>query len=330
MSEVLVLGSGAWGTSLANLLADNTKKIIYLWSFEKEVANTINSKFINEKYLPSKKLNRNIRASSNLPKSIIPIVFIVIPSQFIFAFFRKFKNHFDRDYSYYFIICSKGIDLKRKKLLSDILINLFPKAKIAILSGPSFAIDVMNKKPTAVTLATTSSKLANITINLLGNNYFRIYLSKDIIGVQINGAMKNVLAIAAGLTEGLRLGENARAAILARRIKEVIRLTEAVGGKKETVMGLSGVGDIILTCVSKSSRNYNLGYMLGKGSKLDIILNKNDHVAEGLENIRVVYFLKRKYKINMPILTAVYNFLVKNYSLNKVIKELLSRPIVDE
>ena len=155
----------------------------------------------------------------------------------------------------------------------------------------------MNKKPTAVTLATTSSKLANITINLLGNNYFRIYLSKDIIGVQINGAMKNVLAIAAGLTEGLRLGKNARAAILARGIKEVIRLTEAVGGKKETVMGLSGVGDIILTCVSKSSRNYNLGYMLGKGSKLDIILNKNDHVAEGLENIRVVYFLKGNIKL---------------------------------
>ena len=139
----------------------------------------------------------------------------------------------------------------------------------------------MNKKPTAVTLASKSAKLANITLNLLGNNYFRVYLSKDIIGVQINGTMKNVLAIAAGLTEGLNLGENARAAILARGIKEIIRLTEAVGGKKETVMGLSGVGDIILTCVSKSSRNYKLGYMLGKGESLSNILKKNNHVSEG-------------------------------------------------
>ena len=330
MNEVLVLGAGAWGTSLASLLADNTKTTVYLWSFEEEVAKTINAKFINEKYLPAKKISRNIRASSSLPNFTISIVFIVIPSQFIYDFFRKFKSHFDKNRTYYFIICSKGIDLKRKKLLSDLLKNLFPKAKIAILSGPSFAKDVIDKKPTAVTLATRSTKLLNITIDLLSNNYFRVYLSKDIIGVQINGAMKNVLAIAAGLTEGLKLGENARAAILARGIKEIIRLVEAAGGNKETVIGLSGVGDILLTCVSKSSRNYNLGYMLGKGSSLKKILKKNDHVAEGLENIRVIYFLKRRYKINMPILTAVYNVLVKNYTLDKIIKELLSRPIVDE
>ena len=149
-------------------------------------------------------------------------------------------------------------------LLNDILKKLFPKSNIAVLSGPSFAIDVLNKKPTAVTIATKAQKLANIAVSLLSNSYFRVYLSKDIIGVQINGAMKNVLAIAAGLTEGLKLGENARAAILARGIKETIRLTEAMGGKKETVIGLSGIGDIILTCVSKSSRNYKLGYMLEK------------------------------------------------------------------
>ena len=155
-------------------------------------------------------------------------------------------------------------------------------------------------------------------------------MSKDIIGVQINGTMKNVLAIAAGLTEGLNLGENARAAILARGIKEIIRLTVAVGGKKETVIGLSGIGDIILTCVSKSSRNYKLGYMLGKGESLRNILKKTNHISEGLENIRVVYYLKKKYNINMPILTAVYDVLVKNITFDKVIKKLLSRPLVDE
>ncbi len=332
MNDILVLGGGAWGTAIANLLADNTKKIIYLWVFEKEVAKTINATSINKKYLPSKKINKNILASSYLPNININTIFIVMPSQYIYDFFKKFQKHFKKNnnQSFNFIICSKGIDLKRKMLLSEIVKSFFPKSKIAILSGPSFAIDVLNEKPTAITLATKSSKLANISVNLLSNSFFRVYLSKDITGVQINGTMKNVLAIAAGLTEGLNLGENARAAILARGIKEIIRLTEAVGGKKETVIGLSGIGDIILTCVSKSSRNYKLGYMLGKGYNLSSILKKNNHVSEGLENIRVVYFLKKKYKVNMPILTAVYNVLVKGFTFDKVIKKLLSRPLVEE
>ena len=155
-------------------------------------------------------------------------------------------------------------------------------------------------------------------------------MSRDIIGVQINATMKNVLAIAAGLTEGLNLGENARAAILARGIKEIIRLTKAVGGKKETVIGLSGIGDIILTCVSKSSRNYKLGFMLGSGKNLRSIIGKNDYITEGMENIKVVYYLKRKYKVNMPILEAVYSVLVNEKELDKVIKGLLSRPLSSE
>ncbi|MDC3024599.1 NAD(P)-dependent glycerol-3-phosphate dehydrogenase [Alphaproteobacteria bacterium] len=330
MNEVLILGGGAWGTALANLLADNTKKTIYLWTLENEVSNTINTKFVNERYLPFKKINKKIKASSSLPSFNIPIIFIVIPSQHVYDFFKKFKKYFKKNHSYYFIICSKGIDLKRKMLLSEIIKNFFPNSVIAILSGPSFAIDVVNKKPTAVTLATRSSKIQNIAVGLLRNSYFRIYLSKDIVGVQINGAMKNVLAIAAGLTEGLNLGENARAAVLSRGIKEIVRLTKVLGGKKDTIMGLSGLGDIILTCVSKSSRNYKLGYKLGQGKSLKSILKKNDHVAEGLENIRVIYFFKKKYKIDMPILTAMYNVLVKNYTFNNVVKGLLERPFVDE
>ena len=332
MNDILVLGGGAWGTAIANLLADNTKKIIYLWSFEKEVAKTINSTSINKKYLPAKKINKNILASSYLPDISINIIFIVIPSQFIYDFFKKFRKYFKKNnnQSVNFIICSKGIDLKRKMLLSDIIKSFFPKSKIAVLSGPSFAIDVLNKKPTAITLASKSPKLANTALSLLSNSFFRVYLSKDIIGVQINGTMKNVLAIAAGLTEGLNLGENARAAILARGIKEIIRLTVAFGGKKETVIGLSGIGDIVLTCVSKTSRNYKLGYMLGKGESIRNILKKNNHISEGLENIRVVYYLKKKYNINMPILTAVYDVLVKKITFDKVIKKLLARPLVDE
>ena len=192
---------------------------------------------------------------------------------------------------------------------------------------PSFAIEVVNRKPTAITLATKSSKLASLTTTLLKNNYFRVYLTKDIIGVQINGTMKNVLAIAAGLTEGLNLGENARAAILARGIKEIIRLVKAVGGKKDTVLGLSGLGDIILTSVSRSSRNYNFGFMLGRGKKVKNLISINKQVTEGADNIKVIYFLKEKHKVNMPILDVIYKVLTKNYSFNKAIQDLLSRPL---
>ena len=332
MNNILVLGSGAWGTAVADLIANNTKKNIYLWAYEEEVARSISTNYQNKKYMPGKKLNKNILADIKLPNLHFKIIFVVIPSQFIFSFFKDFKNHFEKfnKDKHNFVICSKGIDLQRKKLLSEVVKEFFPKSNIAILSGPSFANDVLNRKPTAVTLATKSSKLAKILVDLLSNNYFRVYVSKDIIGVQINGAMKNVLAIAAGMTEGLNLGENARAAILARGIKEITRLVQAVGGKKDTVLGMSGVGDIILTCVSKSSRNYNFGVMLGKGKKIKDIINKEKHTTEGVENIKVVYFLKKKHNIQMPILEAVYKILVKGYHFNKVINSLLARPLTND
>ncbi len=332
MNNILVLGSGAWGTAIADLIANNTKKNIYLWAYEEEVARSISTNYQNKKYMPGKKLNKNILADIKLPNLHFKIIFVVIPSQFIFSFFKDFKNHFEKfnKDKHNFVICSKGIDLQRKKLLSEVVKEFFPKSNIAILSGPSFANDVLNRKPTAVTLATKSSKLAKILVDLLSNNYFRVYVSKDIIGVQINGAMKNVLAIAAGMTEGLNLGENARAAILARGIKEITRLVQAVGGKKDTVLGMSGVGDIILTCVSKSSRNYNFGVMLGKGKKIKDIINKEKHTTEGVENIKVVYFLKKKHNIQMPILEAVYKILVKGYHFNKVINSLLARPLTND
>ena len=332
MNNILVLGSGAWGTAIADLIANNTKKNIYLWAYEEEVARSISTNYQNKKYMPGKKLNKNILADIKLPNLHFKIIFVVIPSQFIFSFFKDFKNHFEKfnKDKHNFVICSKGIDLQRKKLLSEVVKEFFPKSNIAILSGPSFANDVLNRKPTAVTLATKSSKLAKILVDLLSNNYFRVYVSKDIIGVQINGAMKNVLAIAAGMTEGLNLGENARAAILARGIKEITRLVQAVGGKKDTVLGMSGVGDIILTCVSKSSRNYNFGVMLGKGKKIKDIINKEKQITEGVENIKVVYFLKKKHNIQMPILEAVYKILVKGYHFNKVINSLLARPLTND
>ena len=176
MNNILVLGSGAWGTAIADLIANNTKKNIYLWAYEEEVARSISTNYQNKKYMPGKKLNKNILADIKLPNLHFKIIFVVIPSQFIFSFFKYFKNQFEKfnKDKHNFVICSKGIDLQRKKLLSEVVKEFFPKSKIAILSGPSFANDVLNRKPTAVTLATKSSRLAKTLVDLLSNNYFRV------------------------------------------------------------------------------------------------------------------------------------------------------------
>ena len=228
------------------------------------------------------------------------------------------------------IVCSKGFDLKRRLLLSDALKTIVPLKKIAILSGPSFANLVAQGKPTAVTVASKNLKLSEKIRDLLINKKFRVYINNDIIGVQIYGAIKNILAIAAGITEGLGYGENARAAIICRGINEIEKVSLVFGGKKQTTLSLSGIGDIILTCVSKSSRNYKFGFMLGKGKKINNIINNKRYVTEGMENIKVVYLLKQKYDIKMPILEAMYRVLVQNYSFDKAIKDLLSRPLSDD
>ena len=240
MSNILVLGAGAWGTAVANLIAKNTNRNVYLWSNEKKVADEINSLSINKKYLPKKKISHNIIASNHLPDTFLRNHFHCNSISIYLRFFKKFKSIFYNYKELKFVICSKGIDLKEKELLSNILKSFF-QIKDSYLKWTIFAAEVLNNKPTAITLATKNTKLANITLKLLSNNHFRVYHSKDIIGVQINGTMKNVLAIAAGLTEGLKLGENARAALIARDIKEIIRLVDAFGGKKETVIGLSGM-----------------------------------------------------------------------------------------
>jgi glycerol-3-phosphate dehydrogenase (NAD(P)+) len=228
------------------------------------------------------------------------------------------------------IICSKGFDLKRKLILSDVLKPLCSLNRMAILSGPSFANLVADRKPTAITVASKNLKLSTEVRNLLSNKNFRVYSNKDIVGVQINGAIKNILAIAAGITEGLGYGQNARAAVICRGLNEIERISIAFGGKKLTTLGLSGIGDILLTCTSLSSRNFAFGFLIGKGkNKSDILKNKNT-VTEGIENAKALYLIKRKYKLDTPILDAVYKVLVKKNSVKKIADCLLSRPLKEE
>ena len=329
----LVLGAGAWGTTIANLIASNTKSEVILWSFEKNVAEEINKYSENKTFLPGIRINKKIIATNRIPSIKLDFIFLVNPSQNIDSVIKKIyksKNFTKMNSNPKFIICSKGIDYKKKKLLSCIVKEYFPKSFTAILSGPTFAIELAKRLPTAATLACEDMKTGKILAKLLSTEYFRIYFSKDIVGVQLSGTLKNILAIAAGVTEGLNLGKNARAAIISRGIKEIIKIVVFLGGKEKTIMGLAGLGDIFLTCNSRTSRNFNFGYQLGKGN-IDVVhRHEEKKVTEGYKNIRVIYDLKKKSKLETPIIDSVYDILVKKRSINKLVNELLSRPIKDE
>ena len=330
--DILVLGAGAWGTAIANLLAENCNKKIFLWAHEKEVSDAINKKNINSLFLPKIKLNKNILAINNF-KGIYPVyIFIVVPSKFVFSIVKNYAKSISKDSKekISIIICSKGFDFKRRLLLSDALKPIFPLKKIVILSGPSFANLVALGKPTAVTIASKNLKLSNKVRDLLINKKIRVYINDDIIGVQVYGAIKNILAIAAGITEGLGYGENARAAIISRGINEIEKVSLAFGGKKQTTLSLSGIGDIFLTCSSVSSRNYAFGFLIGKGKSKNDILKKNSTVTEGLENAKALYLIKKKYDLDTPILDSIYKILIKDYPIKKIVNLLLERPLKKE
>lgn len=330
--SILVLGAGAWGTAIANLLADNKKSNLYLWALEKEVVDQINNRNVNDTYLSNIKLNKNIKAINDFKGVIAKYVFVAVPSQYVFIIVKKYLKQIPKNDKIkpIFILCSKGFDLKSKKLLSEVLKSLCSLKNMVVLSGPSFARLVAEKKPTALTLAYKNIDTANKVKNLLNNKNFRIYLNRDIIGVQVNGAIKNILAIAAGITDGLGYGENARAAIICRGICEIEKISKTFGGKKTSTLSLSGIGDILLTCTSESSRNYSFGFSLGRGKNKNEILGNKNTITEGLENSKALYLIKKKYNLDTPILDSVYKILIKKHSITNVVNELLERPLRNE
>ena len=330
--NILVLGAGAWGTAIANLLAENTNENVLIWGYEKKVVNEINNLSTNNTFLPKVKLNKKLIATNSYTGKKANTIFIVVPSQYVSDIIKKYVASFPvkDNLSLSLVICSKGFDLKRKKLLSQVLEAYCPLSKMAILSGPSFAKLVANKKPTALTLASNNKYLAKKISLLLHNNYFRVYINNDIISVQINGALKNVLAIAAGITEGLGYGENARAAIISRGLVEIEKISFALGGKKGSVLGLSGIGDILLTCTSTSSRNFSFGKEVGEGKNIKDILKNKNTVTEGIENAKAAYLIKKQHNLDTPIIDAVYKVIVRKSSIKKIVNDLLSRPLKNE
>ena len=326
--RISVIGGGAWGTALANLAAHNGVETL-IWAREPEVAEDINLRRENRTFLPGVTLHGGLHATSKLGAAAAAEAFLfVAPAQHARVILTALRP--DAPAAAPIALCAKGIEQASGKLLTDVLKEAWPTARPAVLSGPSFARDVALGLPTAVTLASSDAALGARWIATISALHFRPYLSDDLIGAELGGAVKNVLAIAAGVVEGKGLGESARAALIARGFAEFQRLGLALGAKRETMAGLSGLGDLILTACSRQSRNMTLGIELGKGRKAADILGERLSVAEGAATAPALARLAKDRGVDMPIASAVAALVAGEKDVDAVIAGLLSRPLKEE
>ncbi|NCB49581.1 MAG: NAD(P)-dependent glycerol-3-phosphate dehydrogenase [Alphaproteobacteria bacterium] len=325
MQRIGIIGSGAWGTALT-LVAARAGKSVLMYAREEEVVRSINEKKENELYLRHIKIEDGVRATTNLKEVVTKsdILLMCVPAQYTRAVAREMKPYFMPETP--LILCAKGMERKSGDLLSTITLEELPFADIAVLSGPAFASEVALKLPTAVTISSPHIEKAMTLCYAIGNKYFRPYASDDIISSQIGGALKNVIAIATGIVDGAGLGDNAKAVLMTRGLSEMTRLAKAMGGKKETLQGLCGVGDLVLSCTSAQSRNYSIGKLIGKAHGCQDILSLSDQTVEGVYTASAVMDKAKALSVEMPICESVYRVLYEEVPLEKVMKELLSRP----
>lgn len=324
--KISVAGAGAWGTTVANLLAEKGYPVT-LWAKEKDLVNIINKYHENKIYLKNIKLSENLKSTGDLYETLNCDVFInAIPTQYIRQTLSPIKNKLPK--KTIILSLSKGIELNTLERPTEILYDLFKKPAY-VVSGPNFAYEVARKKPTATTIAGKDRKKRHFLQKLLSTDYFRVYENSDTVGVEISGATKNIIAIAAGICDALNLGNNAKATLITRGLHEIRKLALKLGAKNITFLGLSGIGDLVLTCNSTMSRNYTAGFRIGKGTKLKE-LEKQKQVAEGIKTTLSVYKLSQKLNIEMPITEQVYLIIYRNKDPKKAIKDLMTRELKPE
>jgi glycerol-3-phosphate dehydrogenase (NAD(P)+) len=322
---ISIIGAGAWGTALA-LAARRAGNDVVIWAYEAEIVTAINDVHENTLYLPGVALDPAIRATADLAEAATAdALLLAAPAQHMRTTIAPLAGHLPPATP--LIVCAKGIEQETLALMSEAVAAVFPQNPVFILSGPTFAADVAAGRPTAVTLAGSDLAAAQVLADRLSSDRFRPYSGDDVIGAQIGGAIKNVLAIACGIAEGRGFGDNARAALVTRGLAELTRLCLDKGGRAETMMGLSGLGDLVLTCTSAQSRNYSLGLALGAGRTLAEILGERHSVAEGVYTASAAVALAKKLGIEMPIAAAVDAVLNKGADIDVVIEALLSRPL---
>jgi glycerol-3-phosphate dehydrogenase (NAD(P)+) len=325
--NIAVLGAGGWGTTLSILLHDNGHKVT-LYEYKPDYAEFLQEKRINETYLPGIKIPNEIEITSNLEEAVKNkhIIVLAIPTQYIRSVIEKID--FNLIKNAVIVNVAKGIEISTLKRVSEIIKDVFPEideTKISTLSGPSHAEEVARKIPTAVVVGSKSIETAKFVQNEFMNPYFRVYATTDIVGVELGGSLKNVIAIGAGICDGAGFGDNTKAAIMTRGIAEISRLGIALGAKPETFAGLSGIGDVIVTCMSKYSRNRYVGEQIGKGRKLKDILAEMEMVAEGVTTAKSVYQLSQKVGVEVPICVEVYKILYEDKDPILATTDLMTR-----
>ena len=329
MKRIGIIGAGAWGTALA-MTAHRAGRDVVIQAREPDVVAAINERHENTPFLPGVALDPAIRATADATEAAVgtDALLLVVPAQFLRAAIGGLKDHLSGGVPV--VICAKGIEQGSHALMSEVVEDVLPGTPVSVLSGPTFAAEVAAGLPAAVTLASNDMDMAARLSDALGNPRFRAYWSDDLIGAQIGGAVKNVLAIGCGIVEGRGLGDNARAALITRGLAEIVRLGHAKGAKAETLMGLSGIGDLVLTCNAMQSRNFSLGYGLGQGQTLGDILGARSSVAEGVSSASSVTELAQGLNVDMPICKAVDAILNHGADIDTTIEDLLSRPVAEE
>jgi glycerol-3-phosphate dehydrogenase (NAD(P)+) len=327
-----VLGAGSWGTVLATVLADNGFEVI-MWARRESTVREINEHHRNSRYIPDVHLPRSIRATTSIEEAIRDreMVLFVVPSQSMREVARAAAPHLRKDAL--IIHASKGFELDSLKRMSEVLKEELPtglREKIAVLSGPSHAEEVAKKSPTTVVVSSERQQTAELAQSYLINPYFRVYTNPDMVGVEIGGSLKNIIALGAGLSDGLGFGDNAKAALVTRGLAEITRLGMAMGARPITFAGLAGVGDLVVTCTSRHSRNWRAGHMLSQGMSLDEVLERMGMVVEGVKTTRAAYRLAQQYQVEMPITNELHAVLFDRKDPRQAVEDLMCRGKTNE
>ncbi len=329
MMKIGILGAGSWGTAIANILADNNLHVA-VWGRDTSVIESINNNKENNKYLKGYKLNNSITATTVLEKVITQseIIINAIPTQNIRNVFTPVSTLLTNKI---IVNASKGIEKNSLKLIDEIFFELLGSLNnVAFLSGPTFAEEVLKRLPTATTISSENKDLSETLQKIFNNNYFRVYTETDVKGVLLGGAIKNIIAIGAGIIDSIGLGHNARASLITRGLSETIRLGNVLGAHPQTFSGLTGLGDLILTCTGNLSRNRRVGMELGKGVYIEEIVKKLGMVAEGVDTCHSVYSLSEKLNIEMPITKEIYNIIYNKKQVKHAINDLMKRKLKEE
>ena len=329
IKRISIIGDGGWGTTLAIHLS-RQKYPVTLWgAFAENIAQSKRSRE-NKKFLPGIKIPPQVRLTSDIDEALFfgDLIVLSTPSEYLTDTLSKIRNTPYK--GKVFVSVVKGIHPKSFKRMSEIIQEYLPKVPLVVLSGPTIAGEVAQRIPTTAVAACKDQKLAVAIQKVFNSDTFRIYTNTDVIGVEFGGSVKNVIALACGICDGLKLGTNAKAAVLTRGLGEITRLGMALGARRETFYGLTGLGDLVTTCFSPNSRNRSVGEALGRGEKIKDVLGSMHAVAEGVVTAKAVYHLSRQMKIPLPIVTEVYKIIFENKSASRAMKDLMGRSLKSE